>query len=150
MTARHRSLPKSSDGVNNSCVPTFTPSSFLKHSCSNRTSHRNLRQENVCGILLQSSHVPTQHFQRHRVCHSIRQSRILSLPQAVSTRILLAISVIAPSRRQRTIQTIHGIVSHSGIFPGFLLDRLLEFPVLCFHFSVDSLCFQHSAGDFFR
>ena len=54
------------------------------------------------------------------------ETRILSLQQAVSTRILLAITVFAPSRRQRTIQTIHGVVSHSGIFPRFFLDRLLE------------------------
>ena len=86
----------------------------------------------------------------HWICHSTRQTRILSLQQAVSTRILLAISVFAPSQRQRTIQTVHGIVSHSGIFPRFFLDRLLEFSLLCFHFSVESLGFQHPAGDFLR
>ena len=54
-----------------------------------------------------------------------------------------AISVFAPSRRQRSIQTdiFHG---------GFFLDRLLEFPLLCFYFSCESLCFHRPAGDLLR
>ena len=121
---------------------------FLQHQHIPICEHRNLRQENVRGVLRQSSHVPAQHFQRHRICHSTRQTRILSLRQEVATRILLAISVFAPSRRQRTIQTIHGVVSQSGIFPRLFLDRILEFSLLCFRFSVESLSFQHPAADF--
>ena len=58
---------------------------------------------------------------------------IQHLAEADSSRVLVALdlkAVFAPSRRHRTIQTIHGVVSHSGVFPGFFHDRLLEFSLL--------------------
>ena len=131
--------------MNNSCTPTSTPSSFRKHSCNSNTSQSTSIE--ICDrkMSVQSSARPATFqlntFKDTPSCRSNRQSRILALSHVVYTRIFLAISVCAPSRRQTTIRTVHGIV-HSGIFPGSPLDRLLQFSLLCFDFFVESLSVQ--------
>ena len=70
-------------------------SSFLKHSYNSNTSQS--ASIEICDrkISVQSSANPAtvQHFQGHRICHNVRQSRILSPSRVVYTRLLLGVNV---------------------------------------------------------